>query len=261
MKGEGTMAELSNKKKHEIIALISIFIIAIIVTVVLVVGNIEKPLKKEKLTEEEILDRCITAINDGDGKLLTYAETFYTQDELDFLIYYYDLLEKYDYEAKGNIVKVVGDGFVDKFKYLRKHFGDEYKITYKVISEKEGDVEFYDSVIDYPLCVTNYGMDMEDHLLNIGVSEDEIKKAMKLYDKASDFETEIKDVNIKNVKFYITGKDKEVSFVTDILYFTIEDELIPCKRARDGEEIYYTRLELTPEFICDGIRLELEADD
>ncbi len=248
------MADMKNKKKHKVIALLLIIIIAISITVVL---NEVKSSKKETFTEEEILDRCITAINEGDGKFLTYAKTAYRQDYIDFLEYYYDILDKYDYEEfdaeiKEEIADIIGDGYVDEFEYLKLNFGDEYKITYTIVSEEEGDLEYYSAQMggEYGIYYDVWNMDMKEHLSDIGATRKEIREGVKLYKRISEDDRRIEDVNIQTVEFCVTGKGKTVSFRETFYYFTVDNELVPCIYVYDEEEeSRYACLELTPVFV------------
>ncbi len=250
------MSMVGSKKKYKVIAIISlitILAIAILATVALKATN-----KRQRYTEEEILDKCIEAINEGDGKWLTYAKTAYRQDYIDFLEYYYDILDKCDYEEldvkiKEEIESIIGGGYVGQFEYLKLNFGDEYNITYNIVGEEEGDVEYYNSQmgkgfrIDYDVWDN---IDMKEHLSDIGATRKEIREGVKLYKRISGLDGQIDDVNIQTVEFCVTGKGKTVSFRENFYYFTIDNELFPCIYVYDEEEgDYYNCLAPTPLFI------------
>jgi len=263
------MAEISNKKKHKVIALISIFIIAIIVTVVLVVGNIEKPQKKEKLTEEEILDRCITAINEGDGKWLTYCEACHSDEAIEFLEYYYEVCDEYGWEeVSGNECKnIVENGYEVEFRCLEQLFGGEYKITYSIKNKEKvnrdsvdiEDVEYGGaSNVTYDNIEGEYANNLKNRLKHLGVPENTIEKCLDLYDKTLDINDEIKEVYKAEVEFTVSGT-REITFTDEIWFGKVGGRLVPFEYIEMWEsDSWFQHMVITPEYIWENVKIAIE---
>lgn len=261
MKGEGTMAEIINKGKQKVIALISILFIVVSVTVVWVAFNKEK---REIYTEEEILDKCIDAINEGDGKWLTYCEACHNDETVEFLEYYYDVCDEYGWEdgERTEWQLIVKNGYEEEFGKLIELFGEEYKITYSI---KNKEIVDRDSVniervsFNSASNVKNgflYGGNYYDHLKNRletnGVPEKEIKKCEALFEATYESNNRIKEIYKVEVEFAVSGT-REVKFEDEIWFGKVGGRLVPLKYIEDSYENWFEHIVITPEYISNRV--------
>lgn len=264
------MAELSNKKKHKVIAvisLISICVIAIIVAVALKATN-----KRQRYTEEEILDKCIEAINEGDGKWLTYCEICHSDEAIEFLEYYYEVCDEYGWEeVSGNECKnIVENGYKEEFGTLKELFGDEYKITYKIKSKEKVDRDSVDiedveyggaSNVTYDYIEGEYANNLKNRLKHLDVPEKTIEKCLDLYDKTLDINDEIKEVYKAEVEFTVSGT-REITFTDEIWFGEVGGRLVPFEYIEMWEsDSWFRHRVITPKYICEAAETMVEQEE
>ena len=255
------MAELSNKKKHKVIAvisLISICVIAIIAAVALKATN-----KRQRYTEEEILDKCIEAINEGDGKWLTYCEICHSDEAIEFLEYYYEVCDEYgwkDGEGKAEWKLIVKNGYEEEFVTLKELFGDDYKITYSIKNKEEVDRDSVDVEGFMYADASNVGNlyasdeeNIENRLALNGVTEEKIEKCLDLY-KSTFGGDDIKKIYKTETEFTVNGV-REMTFTDTIWFAEVDGKLLPFKYFKSEEEPdpYFEHIIITPEYIANRV--------
>ncbi len=272
------MQEISNKKKHKLIELIILFVIAISIIVLLLVlsekkagntessGNTENSKNREVFTEEEILDKCIETINEGDGQWLTYCKICHSDEAIGFLEYYYEVCDEYgwkDGEKKSDWKHIVKNGYEEEFATLNELFGDDYKITYSIKNKEEVDCDTVDINKFIYADAGNVGNlnasdeeNIENRLALNGVPEEKIEKCLDLYESTFGGD-DINKIYKTEVKFTVSGA-REMTFTDTIWFAEVDGNLLPFKYFKHEDEPapYFEHIIITPEYIANGMTRE-----